>query len=125
MSKAKEDDDDDERGEGDGREAKGQMSSLPGGGTGVVVVSGTGWPVQDQPVENGVDVGGGASHSDSAWSDIASRRCLRMRPAASASADEGKVVVSGEEEEDSEESEEKELEDIVWREWVGSEGKRG
>jgi hypothetical protein len=36
-----------------------------------------------------------------------------MRPAASARADEGKVVVLGESE-DSEDSEEKELADIVW-----------
>jgi hypothetical protein len=34
--------------------------------------------------------------------------------AAAARADEGKVVVFGEEEEDSEDSEEKELEDILW-----------
>jgi hypothetical protein len=102
--------------EEDGREAKGQMSSSPGGGgeTGVIV-GGTGWPVQDQPVENGVcdDGGAWASHSDSAWRDIASRRCLRMR--AAAKADEGKVVVFGDSE-DSEDSEEKELlEDILWR----------
>ncbi len=83
----------------------------------MVVVGGTGWsPVHVQPVENGdcvVGGGSGASHSDSAWRDMASRRCLRMR-AAAARADEGKVVVLGVEEgaEPAEESEEKELEDI-------------
>ena len=47
--------------EGDEREARGQMSSSPGGGGGMgVVVGGTGWPVQDQPVENGVCDDGGA-----------------------------------------------------------------
>ena len=99
--------------EGDGREARGHMSSSPGGGV-TVVVGGTGWSVQDQLVENSVcDDGGGtwASHSDSACRDIASLRCLRMR--AAARADEGKAAVLGEEE-DEEESEEKELEDIVW-----------
>ena len=115
--------------EGIGREASGQMSwSPPGGGgtSGVAVGGGTGLSDQDQLVENGV-CDGWASHSDSAWRDIASRRYLRMR--AAAKADEGKVVVSGEEEED----EEKELEDIVWaafggelgqgrKEGVGSEG---
>ena len=100
------------------------MSWSPGGGGGgtAEVVGGTGWPVQDQPVENGVcdDDGAWASHSDSSWRDIASRRCLRMR--AAAKADEGKVVVFGEEE-DEEESEEKELlEDILWR-VGGSEGR--
>ena len=114
--KAKGDDDDDDDGEeGDGREARGHTSSSPGGVT--VVVGGTGWSVQDQLVENSVwDDGGGAgaSHSDSAWRDIASRRCLRMRAAAKA-ADEGKVAVLGEDEDDEEDSEEKELEDIVWR----------
>jgi hypothetical protein len=89
-------------------------------------MGGTGWPVQVQPVENGVSVvvdgggggggGGGwaeeaASHSDSAWRDMASRRCLRMC-AAAARADEGKAV---EEEEDEDESEEKELEDMLER----------
>lgn len=111
--KAKGEEEDDGE-EGDGREARGHMSSSPGG---VVVVGGTGWSVQDQLVENGVcDDGGGsawASHSDSAWRDIASRRCLRMR--AAARADEGKVGVSGEDEDEEEDSEEKELEDIVWR----------
>jgi hypothetical protein len=34
------------------------MSSLPGGGGTGVVVGGTGWSVQDQPVENGVCAGG-------------------------------------------------------------------
>jgi len=103
---AKDEEEEDER--GDGWEARGQMSSSPGGGgTLGVVVGGTGWSDQNQPVENGVDAG--ASHSDSAWRDIASRRCLRMR--AAARTDEGKVVVFGEEEED---SEEKELEDILW-----------
>jgi hypothetical protein len=114
-----ENDDDD-----DGREARGQTSWSPvtvGGAlvrVVVVAVGGTGLPDQDQPVENGA--GAGASHSDSAWNDIASRRCLRMRPAANARAAEGKgkvVVVCGDSEEDSEDSEEKELlEDIVyWR----------
>jgi len=79
------------------------MSSSPGGGETGVVVGGR--PVQDQPVENGAGVG--ATHSESAWRNSASRRCLRMR--AAAKADEGKVVVVGDEEDE----EERELEDIV------------
>lgn len=67
-----------------------------------------GLSVQVQPVGNGdgAVVVGGASHSDSAWRDMALRRCLRMR--AAARADEGKLVsVSVEEEE------EIELDDMV------------
>lgn len=56
--KAKEEGDEEKEEEGDGREARGQMSSLPGGGGTGVVVGGTGWSVQDQPVENGVCAGG-------------------------------------------------------------------
>ena len=82
-------------------EARGQMSSS-GGGRMVV-----GLEVQVQPVWNGDSavVGGGASHSDSTWRDMALRRCLRMR--AAARADEGKLVSVSVEEED-----EMELEDI-------------
>ena len=66
-----------------------------------------GLEVQVQPVWNGdgAVVGGGASHSDSTWRDMALRRCLRMR--AAARADEGKLVSVSVEEED-----EMELEDI-------------
>ena len=129
--KAKEENDDgggggDDEGDRNGRDARGQMScssESPAGASGTpgVVVGGTGFPpVQDQPVENNGVVGGagaGTSHSDSAWSDIASRRYLRMRDAAAAArADEGKAGVVSGEEEDSEDSEENdELEDIVWR----------
>ena len=113
--------------EGVGEDARGQISTSPRGaiGWGVVVGGGMGL-VQDQLVENGVCVvvvvvvvGVGVSHSDSAWWAIAFRRCLRMRDAARA--DEGKVVVSGEDSEEDEE--EKELEDIV--KWWGRGGRGG
>lgn len=87
------------KGKGEGGEGKvrGQMSCSSGGG---IVV---GWSVQVQPQLVGDVVGGAgarASHSDSAWRDMAFRRCLRMRDAASA--DEGKVVSASVEDEEDE-----------------------
>jgi hypothetical protein len=86
------------KGEGDEGKARGQMSCSSGGG-GMVV----GWSVQVQPQLVGDVVGGAgarASHSDSAWRDMAFRRCLRMRDAASAG--EGKVVSASVEDEEDE-----------------------
>ena len=122
-----------EKGEGKEVGARGHMSSSGGGVT--MVVGGQMLSVQDQDQDGVwavvVAVGGGAaeaSHSDSAWRDMALRRCLRMRAAAASRADEGKEVFVSEDEEEEEENEEDEVEDMVcgWGEnWRVDEGGRG
>ena len=88
------------KGKGEGGEGKvrGHMSCSSGGG-GMVV--GRSVQAQSQLVGDVVgDAGARASHSDSAWRDMAFRRRLRMRDAASA--DEGKVVSASVEDEEDE-----------------------